>query len=297
MSTRPMQDQVAVVTGGGKGLGRAFALHLASLGATVVVNNRNREVDEHGRGPADHVAAEIEAAGGTAVADHGAVEDPATATRLVETALERFGRLDACITSAGISSPQMFHSTTPENLAAVLDVNVTGTALVASAALRAMREARRGRILLVASTAGLHGEPTVSAYAASKGAVIALGRTAAVEGERRGVHTNVLLPYATTQMTEAGMDPRYAKTMTSESVAPIASALLDPRSTLNGQVLVAGAGGLRVADSVERGTVLLPDGPLTPAALEELVAQSRAGESHTYREAQEAFQGFAADLV
>ncbi|WP_370617416.1 SDR family NAD(P)-dependent oxidoreductase [Mumia qirimensis] len=297
MSARPLEGQVAIVTGGGKGLGRAFALDLAARGAAVVVNNRNREVDADGRSAADYVVAEIDAAGGSAIADYGSVEDPATATTLVETALEKWGRLDICITSAGISSPQMFHSTTPENLATVLGVNVTGTALVASAALKVMREARSGRILLVASTAGLHGEPTVSAYAASKGAVIALGRTVAVEGQRRGVLTNVLLPYATTQMTEGGMDPRYAESMTSESVAPVASALVDPRSTLNGQVVVAGAAGIRVADSVEHGTVRLPDGPLDPDTLAALVDESRAGEKHTYLEAQAAFQGFAADLV
>ncbi|KAA1425170.1 SDR family NAD(P)-dependent oxidoreductase [Mumia zhuanghuii] len=297
MSARPLDGQVAIVTGGGKGLGRAFALDLAARGAAVVVNNRNRVVDADGRSAADYVVDEIEAAGGTAVADYGAVEEPETATRLVETAVSRWGRLDICVTSAGISSPQMFHSTTPENLAQVLGVNVTGTALVAAAALKVMREARSGRILLVASTAGLHGEPTVSAYAASKGAVIALGRTVAVEGARRGVLTNVLLPYATTQMTEAGMDPRYAEVMTSESVAPIASALVDPRSTLNGQVVVAGAAGIRVADSVEHGTVRIPDGPLDPETLAALVDESRAGEQHTYPEAQAAFQGFAADLV
>ncbi|MGH1561218.1 SDR family NAD(P)-dependent oxidoreductase [Mumia sp. DW29H23] len=297
MSTRPLDGQVAIVTGGGKGLGRAFALDLAARGAAVVVNNRNRVVDADGRSAADYVVAEIEAAGGTAVADYGAVEEPETATRLVRTALENWGRLDICITSAGISNPQMFHSTTPENFAQVIGVNVTGTALVASAALKVMREARAGRILLVASTAGLHGEPTVSAYAASKGAVIALGRTVAVEGARRGVLTNVLLPYATTQMTEAGMDPRFAEVMTSESVAPLATALVDPRSEVNGQVVVAGAGGFRVADSVELGTVRLPGGPIEPDVLAKLLAESRAGDPHTYPEAQAAFQGFAADLA
>lgn len=292
-----LDGQVAIVTGGGKGLGRAFALDLAAQGARVVVNNRNRVVDADGRSAADYVVDEIRAAGGTAVADYGAVEEPETATRLVDTALSTWGRLDICVTSAGISNPQMFHSTTPENLAQVLAVNVTGTALVAAAAAKVMREARAGRILLVASTAGLHGEPTVSAYAASKGAVIALGRTIAYEGVRRGVLTNVLLPYAATQMTEAGMDQRYADVMTAESVAPLATALVDPRSTVNGQVIVAGAAGMRVADTVERGTVRLPEGPIDPDDLEKLVVQSRAGEARSYPEAQAAFQDFAADLV
>ncbi|WP_035853739.1 SDR family NAD(P)-dependent oxidoreductase [Cryptosporangium arvum] len=289
-----LDGRVVIVTGAGKGLGRAFALDLAARGAKVVVNNRNRVVDDAGLGPADHVVAEVLAAGGDAVADHGAVEDPATAQRLVATALDRWGRLDGLVTSAAVSGPQMLHSTTPENLRAVLDVNVVGTVLVTAAASAVMRAAGGGRIVLVASTAGLHGEPTVSAYAASKGAVIALGRTAAAEGARRGVHTNVVLPYATTQMTEAGMDPRYAGLMRPEAVAPLVSALLDPESEVNGEVIVAAAGGIRVADAVEGGTVRFPaDGVGLAAAL----AASRAGDRHTYPEAQAAFQDFAKELL
>lgn len=295
---RPLAGQAAIVTGGGKGLGRAFALHLAELGAAVVVNNRRREVDENGLGAADHVVAEIEAAGGRAVADYSDVADPAAGPALVARALEEFGRLDVCVTSAAVSQPQLLHKTTPENFAAVMDINVTGTALVIAAALATMREAGTGRIIAVASTAGLHGEPTASAYAASKGAVIALAKTAAVEGATKGVFTNVLLPYATTQMTEQGMDPRHADRMRSELVAPVVGALADPRSTINGEVIVAAGSGLRVADAVEHGTVMLPsEDRLDPDQLRELLASSRDGHSHTFDFAQEAFQSLAADLT
>nr|WP_255670410.1 SDR family NAD(P)-dependent oxidoreductase [Aeromicrobium wangtongii] len=293
-----MAGQVAVVTGGGKGLGRAFALHLAALGASVVVNNRNRVVDADGRGAADHVVDEIIAADGQAVADYGDVADPATADALVDIAMSTWGRLDVLVTSAAVSSPQMFHNTSADNFAQVMNINVTGTALVASAAMRVMREAGHGRIIMVASTAGLHGEPTVSAYAASKGAVIALGRTVAAEGARRGVLTNILLPYATTQMTEAGMDPRLADSMRAELVAPVVGALADPASTINGQVIVAAGTGLRVADAIEGGTVSFGDAEqLSGTELATLIAQSRAGDQHTYAHAQEAFQAFAADRV
>lgn len=291
-----LEGQVAIVTGGGKGLGRAFALHLAELGAAIVVNNRNRVVDADGRSAADYVVDEIIAAGGRAVADYGDVSDPATADALVAAAIDTWGRLDICVTSAAISGPQMFHSTTPENFAEVMAINVTGTALITAASMKVMREAGRGRIIMIASTAGLHGEPTVSAYAASKGAVIALARTAAVEGARRGVLTNVLLPYATTQMTEEGMDPRFVESMRAELVAPVVGALADPDSTINGQVIVAAGAGMRVADSVEGGTVMLPDG-LTPAELRDLIDKSRAGSPHTYEHALEAFQDFASELV
>jgi NAD(P)-dependent dehydrogenase (short-subunit alcohol dehydrogenase family) len=295
-SAPPLAGQVAVVTGGGKGLGRAFALHLAELGASVVVNNRNRQVDADGLGPADHVVREILAAGGTAVAEHSDVTEPAAALSMVEAALRSYGRLDILVTSAAVSRPQMLHKTTAENFRLVMETNVVGTALVAGAASAVMRQAGHGRIILVASTAGLHGEPTVSAYAASKGAVIALGRTMAVEGAPKGVLTNVLLPYATTQMTETGMDPRHAERMRSELVAPVVSALADPTSTLNGQVIVAAGAGIRATDTVEHGTVLLPDGLLDPDRLADLLDKSRAGEKHTFAHAQDAFQSFASDL-
>ncbi len=140
-----------------------------------------------------------------------------------------------------------------------------------------MREAGFGRIVLIASTAGVYGEPTASAYSASKGAVIALGRAMAVEGARRNVLTNVVLPYATTQMTDTGMHTDYREIMTAESVAPLVTALVDPNSTLNGQTLVCAAGALRVATAVEFGTVRLPETRFSPDELQQLIDKSRVG--------------------
>ncbi|MGI8331196.1 SDR family NAD(P)-dependent oxidoreductase [Actinomadura scrupuli] len=298
LGSKPLDGQVVVITGGGRGLGRAFALHLAGQGARLVINNRNRIVDERGLGPADHVVAEIRAAGGAAVAEHGDVAEPATADRLVELALSTWGRIDACVTSAAISSPGMFHKSGAESFASVIRTNLLGSAQVAAACAAVMREQRHGRILLVASTAGLHGEPTVSAYAASKGGVIALGRSIAVEGAARGVFTNMLLPYALTQMTDAGMESRHRDLMDAAAVAPVAAALCDPRCTLNGEVIVAAGGGLRVASSVEWGTVALPTGSaLDPAGLAGLVADSRKGPAHEYVNAQDGFLDFAEEMT
>ncbi|NLA66259.1 MAG: SDR family NAD(P)-dependent oxidoreductase [Leucobacter sp.] len=293
-----LEGQVAIVTGGGRGLGRAFARELARLGAAVVVNNRNRVVDEDGLGPADHVAAEIIAAGGRAVANHDDVLDPEVGKKLVAQALHEFGRLDILVTSAAISAPQMLHKTTLEYFSQVMNINVTGTVLPTAAAMAHMREAGHGRIILIASTAGLHGETTVSAYAASKGAVVAFGRTAAAEGAGKGVYTNMLLPYATTQMTEAGMDERYAEAMRSELVAPIVAALASPDSTLNGEVIVAAGSSLRVADAVEWATTSFDaEAGLSAADLESLVARSRSGSPRSYTHAQEAFQSFASECT
>ena len=243
------------------------------------------------------MVAEISAAGGTAVAQHGAVEDPASAESMVELALGEWGRLDILITSAGISGPQMFHKATLENFRQVLDVNVLGTVLVASAAARVMRVAGHGRILMVSSTACLFGEPAVSAYAASKGAVIALAKTVAAEGAKRGVYANALLPYATTQMTAHGMDQRYAALMAAESVAPVAAALVHPRGQVNGATVVAGANGIRYAETSEGMTVRHSGADLEPEDLAALLKKSREGARHTFAEANDAFQSLAADLA
>jgi NAD(P)-dependent dehydrogenase (short-subunit alcohol dehydrogenase family) len=163
--------------------------------------------------------------------------------------------------------------------------------------VRVMRAAGHGRILMVSSTAGLFGEPTVSAYAASKGAVIALAKTVAVEGAPRGVYTNALLPYATTQMTARGMDQRYAELMAAESVAPVAAALVHPRGTVNGMTVVAAADGLRYAETSEGMTVRHRGGDIEPADLADLLKESRDGARHTFAEAQDAFHSLAADLA
>ena len=296
--TSPLDGQVAIVTGGGKGLGRAFALHLASQGAAIVVNNRNRVVDADGRSAADYVVDEIIAAGGRAVANYGDVADAATPDALIAAAIANWGRLDILVTSAAISAPQMLHKLDLDDFTRLININVTGTAMVTSAAMTVMREAGHGRIIMVASTSGLHGFPTVAAYATSKGAVIALGRTAAAEGVRKGVLTNVILPYATTQMTEEGMDSQYADALRPEAVAPIVSALADPASTVNGQVIIAAANGLRVADAVEGGTVTFDNtDALDPADLASLIDKSRSGQQHTYTNAHEAFLDFASELT
>ncbi len=109
--------------------------------------------------------------------------------------------------------------------------------------------------------------------------------------------TNIVLPYAMTQMTENGMDTDYRDIMTAEAVAPVVTALVDPTSTLNGQIIVTAAGAMRAATAVEFGTVRLPGAGLTPVQLGELITESRAGASHEYPEALTAFRDFAREIV
>ena len=295
MRDGPLAGRVAVVSGGGRGLGRSFCLALAGQGAKVVVSNRNRVTDADGRGPADHVTSEITAAGGEAVADYSDAADPAAGEAIVTAALERWGRLDICVANAAIGVGGMFHKQPAAQFGEVLEINLHGSVRLARAAMAAMRPAGYGRIILVASTGGLHGDVGLSAYAASKGGLLAFGRSLAAEGAGKGVLTNMLLPYALTQMTEPRMtdDGRPAAVrglMEPDLVAPVLTALASPEGRLNGEYIVTGGGRLRRASAVEWGTVLLPNGPgLSPAQLHALLAESGRGEPREFRVAEDAF--------
>ncbi len=294
MSRPDLTGRVAIVSGGGKGLGRSFSLDLAAHGAKVVVNNRNRVLDADGRGPADLVVSEITSAGGEAIADYHDVADHASGKAMVQAAFDQWGRLDICVANAGGGTGGMVHKQPDEECEALLPINLLGAARLARAAMVVMRPAQYGRIVLVASTGGLHGDVGLSAYAASKGGMISLGRSLAAEGLRRGVLTNLLLPYATTQMTEIGMADSYARAATAERVAPVLTALVDQSCHLNGQLIITGAGRLRSASIVEGGTVRVPDG-LAAQQLEELVNRSRTAAPKEFIGANEAFLDFMSD--
>jgi NAD(P)-dependent dehydrogenase (short-subunit alcohol dehydrogenase family) len=185
----------------------------------------------------------------------------------------------------------MFHKQDPAVFDEVLDVNLRGAVRLARAAVAVMRPAGYGRIILVSSTGGLHGDVGLSAYAASKGGLVAFGRTLAAEGAPRGISTNVLLPYALTQMTDGAMPPEISAQMDPDLVAPVLTALASPDCQLNGEYLVAGGGRLRRASVVEWDTVALPsgDGDLTAAQLEELVGRSGRGKPREFGIAVDAF--------
>ena len=298
-SAGPLAGRVAVVSGGGRGLGRSFCLALARQGARVVVNNRNRVVDGDGRGPADHVAAEIAAAGGEAVAEYSDAADPSSGEAMVAAAVERWGRLDICVANAAIGTGGMFHKQPAARFDEVLEINLRGGIRLARAAMAVMRPAGYGRIILVASTGGLHGDVGLSAYAAGKGGLLAFGRSLAAEGAARGVLTNMLLPYALTQMTETqmtgdGRPTAIRELMDPDLVAPVLTALASPECRLSGEYIVTGGGRLRRASVVEWGTVLLPNEPdLSPDQLQALLAESGRGQPREFRVSADAFR----DLV
>ncbi|HKZ72842.1 MAG TPA: SDR family NAD(P)-dependent oxidoreductase [Steroidobacteraceae bacterium] len=261
--------RVAIVTGAGRGLGRTYAEYLASRGARVVVNNRRRLVDDEGLTTAEQVVRSIRAAGGEAVANLEDVTDPGSGPGMVQQALDTWGRLDILVNNAGIDQHRAFHHLDVAEFRRIFDVNFYGSLYVTHAAYACMRSAGYGRIVMSTSSAGLHGLHGLSAYAAAKGALIALTRTLAQEGAARGVLVNAVAPYATTQMTAAHVSPQLAELLGPELVAPLVAYLVGEQTRVNGAVIVAGKGWFRRAAAVEGlGAGVYAHEELSPEAIE-----------------------------
>jgi NAD(P)-dependent dehydrogenase (short-subunit alcohol dehydrogenase family) len=188
--------RTAIVTGAGRGLGRAYAVELARRGANVGVNNRRAANDE--RDSAAAVVAEIESAGGAAVANHDSVAEPHDAESLVRTALDSFGRLDALINNAGIVRNALFEDHSAGDLDALIAVHLRGSFLVTQHAYRAMKAQRYGRIVSISSASGVFGLRGQSAYGAVKAALVGLTNVLALEGAEHGILANAVLPIALT---------------------------------------------------------------------------------------------------
>lgn len=241
------EGRVVIVTGAGAGLGRAYALHLSRLGWRVVVNNRKRSSS------AEEVVAEIHSQGGEAIAHYDDVCSAGAGERLLQTALNTWGRLDALVNNAGVDQHAPFHKITLEDFRRIFAVNFDATVAVTHAIYPHLRAQGSGRIVVSVSSAGLHGLHGLSAYAASKAALIAFMRSLAAEAAPKGVLISAIAPYAATRMTEAHLTDELRAQMSADSVAPFLAGLLHPDSTVYGQTWVVGAGWARRASSVEWG--------------------------------------------
>jgi NAD(P)-dependent dehydrogenase (short-subunit alcohol dehydrogenase family) len=260
--------RVAIVTGAGKGLGRAYALALAARGARIVVNNRRRLTDTPGDSSAERTVAAIRAAGGEAVANFDDVLTPSSGPYLVAQAKDTWGRLDIIVNNAGVGQHLNFQKITLDEWRAIFDLNFYGSLYLTHAAWPALREQRFGRIVVSASSAGLHGLHGLTAYAASKAALIGLMRSLAQEGAGRNVLCNAICPYATTAMTVEQSTPEMIATMTPELVAPLVSYLVSDQTKTNGRVIVAGKGAFRRAVMVEGpGVAYARSAEVTPESI------------------------------
>ncbi|MEW1550698.1 3-oxoacyl-ACP reductase [Streptomyces tsukubensis] len=264
--TLPLDGLSAIVTGAGRGLGRAEALELARLGASVVVNDYGQPGrDGSGRSsaaPAQEVAEEIRTAGGQAVAHHGDIADFAGARELVALAVERFGKLDVLVNNAGILRDRMVFSMAEDEWDSVIRVHLKGhfnTVRFASAHWRERAKAVGGpvygRIVNTSSEAFLAGSAGQPNYAAAKGGIVGLTTSTAAALARYGVTANAICPRARTRMTEdvfAGyQEPAEGEPdpLAPEHVAPLVGYLAAPAAAgVNGQVFVVHGGLVAVLE-------------------------------------------------
>lgn len=254
MSAKPLQGRAYVVTGAGKGLGRAYAMQLAGLGAGIVVNNRT-----HPDTPSSAAATveAIERLGGKAVYEHSDVTDPECGARMLALALETFGGLDGIIANAGVSEGRSFHKQTPEEFVAVLEPNLYGTVNVIQPAFRHFYENGAGTILVSTSGAGLYGEHGLPAYSTAKAALLGLMYSLHLEGAGRSVRVNAIAPYAATQMTRDHLPEALVGQVSVDKVAPAACWLMTPECQTSGEIFVVGAGRISRAAMRESASVEL----------------------------------------
>jgi 3-hydroxyacyl-CoA dehydrogenase/3a,7a,12a-trihydroxy-5b-cholest-24-enoyl-CoA hydratase len=245
MSEIRFDDRVAIVTGAGGGLGRAHALLLASRGAKVVVNDLGGAVDGTGgsQKAADAVVADIEAAGGTAVANYDSVSEAEGAQGIVKTAVDAFGKVDVVINNAGILRDVSFHKMTQAQWDAVIAVHLTGTMNVTHAAWPLLREQGYGRVVNTASAAGLYGNFGQVNYGAAKLGILGLTHSLAQEGHKKGIRVNCIAPIAKSRMTETiGLPEEVLNRLEPSKVAPVVGYLASESCDINGQCFSVGGG-------------------------------------------------------
>lgn len=252
--------RVAIVTGAGGGLGRDYALLLASRGAKVVVNDlgTSRQGEGADIGMAEAVVREIRAAGGDALANGDTVTTPDGCAGIVQTALDAWGKVDILIHNATINRRGAFRDLSYADFSAVLDVQISGAFHLAKLVFPRMCDTGYGRIILVASIAGLYGERNVAAYCTSKGALQGLSNALALEGLEHGVGVNCIVPAAQTRLAE-GRDTDGFPPWGPKLVAPAVGWLAHEDCKVSGKLLVSLAGRMAEAYACETRGIYQPD--------------------------------------
>ena len=260
-------DQVVVITGAGRGLGRAHALGFAARGARVLVNDLGA-----GGAPSDSarsVVAEIEAAGGTALANGADVSDPDAAEAAVAQALAAWGRVDVLVANAGILRDKSFAKMSVEEFELVVRVHLLGSANFARAVWAPMRAQNYGRIVLTSSASGIYGNFGQANYGAAKAAMVGLMNVLHQEGAKTDIRVNTLVPTAATEMTRNLLPEAALSLLAPECVTP-AVLFLSARDAPSRVIMSAGAGVYNVTHIQEGPGVFLPEAQRTP---EEIAAR------------------------
>jgi NAD(P)-dependent dehydrogenase (short-subunit alcohol dehydrogenase family) len=272
MSELRFDDRVAVITGAGRGLGRAYALLLASRGAKIIVNDPGASLQGEGvdAGPAQEVVKEIRTAGGEAAACTESVATPAGGKAIIAAALDHFGRIDILIHNAGAVRRAPLAELSYEDFEFILDVHLRGAFHVVRPAFPLMCQAKYGRIVLTSSVNGLYGNYKNANYSVAKAGTIGLSNVAALEGAEHNVKSNVIIPAAVTRMSE-GIDTSAFPAMPPELVAPAVGWLAHESCPITGKMLISAAGRVAMAYVAETRGVYRPSW-----SIEELATHSDA---------------------
>jgi NAD(P)-dependent dehydrogenase (short-subunit alcohol dehydrogenase family) len=243
MTERRFDGRVAVITGGGRGLGREYALMLAAKGAKLLINDNGSAIVGSGAdaGPAQDVVAEIKAAGGEAVACTESVATPEGGQAIIQAALDAFDRIDILIHNAGNVRYGSLEEISYEDFKAVVDVHLMGAFHVVRPAFPVMAKAGYGRVILTGSIGGLYGTNNVVNYGVSKAGMIGLNNVVAIEGVDKGIKSNIILPGAVTRMAD-GLDISQYPPMGPDLVAPVVGWLAHESCSVSGEMLVSMAG-------------------------------------------------------
>lgn len=251
--TISFEGQVALVTGAGAGLGRAYALDLAKRGAKVVVNDLGG--DPHGQGEnraaAQKVVDEIKAAGGEAAPNYDSVASYDGGFNIVKTAIDTFGRLDVVICNAGILRDVAFHNMSEEDWDKVFAVHIKGSFTVLRAAWPVFRQQSYGRVVLTTSSSGIYGQFGQANYGAAKTAMLGLMNVLKQEGAKYNVNVNTIAPVAGTRLTQTVMPQEMVDKLVPEMVVPAVTYMVSKDCNDSGLVIEAGAGNFNRAAIVK----------------------------------------------